>query len=161
MSDQPPRPALLPVDPATVPPELAAGERFLAWRWTWKPPTATAAGKWDKPPFDATSGKLADATDPRNGVSLAAALAAVPRLGMSGIGRQLVAADGFIAWDFDACYDPQTQTITEPRRRRPSCANSIPTPRSRRAGRACGCGGRAPRRRAKARSARSTRAVAT
>ena len=33
---------------------------------------------------------------------------------MSGIGRQLFEDEGLVGWDFDDCFDPETNTITDP-----------------------------------------------
>ncbi len=111
IAPKPTRPKVMPVHVGDLPYELTAGARFVMWDWVWNPGSA----KWTKPPYSALTNSKTDATNPTNGVPLDIAITAAARYGRAGVGRMLFEADGFVAWDFDDCYDAATNTITSPR----------------------------------------------
>src|SRR5262245_23672956 len=109
-----PKPSPCPVHPESIPDELKARDQWVVWRWEWKPPTANAAGKWDKPPFDAKTGRHARSNDPSTWSTFEVAWDAYcdQSKGYSGIGYMFSGQPGdFVGVDVDDCRDPQTGAI--------------------------------------------------
>lgn len=106
---RPPRPEPLEVLPDHVPVELKALDQWVAWRWTW----SDKRGKWDKPPLNVRTGRLASSTKSDSWVSFDAALTAhqEPTNEYSGIGFVFTADDPFVGIDLDHCRDSQTGEI--------------------------------------------------
>jgi hypothetical protein len=110
---QPAVPRALPVLVEAIPAELKAIDTWVVWRYKWKTPAKGKAGKWDKPPLDARTGKPASSTDPKTWTTFASALAAYHRGQFHGIGVALYRAAGesgpaLVGIDLDKCRDPQT-----------------------------------------------------
>jgi len=107
-----PAPCLVQAD--NIPAEMKARAQWVNWRWEWKPPTANAAGKWDKPPYDPKTGRHAKSNDPATWSSFEIAWAACrdPANGYSGIGYVFSGGpDDFVGVDLDDCRDLLTGEI--------------------------------------------------
>jgi len=71
MTDRPPRPDPLGVNPDAVPDTLTEREAWVCWRYKFD----TDRDEWTKVPVDADTGGFAKSTDPDTWVSFATALA--------------------------------------------------------------------------------------
>ena len=89
-----------------LPAKLQEGERFVAWRYEER------EGKKTKVPVNARTGGYASVTDPSTWSSLKETMEAAGRFGCSGVGRVVVAEDGYCGIDLDKCRDPQTGALT-------------------------------------------------
>src|SRR5512135_227258 len=101
-----PRPPAAQVDDraaAAIPDELKRADRWIVWRWTWKPDKDQGRGGWDKPPIDA-SGHPINAHDPGVWMSFEAARAAARRHG-DGIGWVPGREEGLVQVDLDDVLD--------------------------------------------------------
>ncbi|MBW1982628.1 MAG: DUF3987 domain-containing protein [Deltaproteobacteria bacterium] len=103
------KPTPLDVVAEKIPPELQAGRHFVTWSWTWRPGKNGKPGKWDKPPTDVKTGKLASSTDPSTWCLYAEVLRHYFKGKCDGIGR--VIASPFVGVDLDDCRDPKTGHI--------------------------------------------------
>jgi len=127
MSAQPPRPVPLSVQPEKLPGALRSLRRFVTWTYTWKPDNGRP-GKWDKPPFVATSPtRLASSTNPDTWRTFDEARRAVEDGKCDGMGIVLgrasvedpavIQGNRLAAVDLDHCVDsdgviaPWAQTI--------------------------------------------------
>jgi hypothetical protein len=72
---------------------------WVAWAYVWK----AKAGKWDKPPINPHTGKMAKVNDPQTWGSFDEALAAVKRYKLAGVGLMLVKDGGVTGVDLDDC----------------------------------------------------------
>jgi hypothetical protein len=75
-------------------------------------------GDWDKPLFNAHTGRLASSTDPRTWAPFDDAFAAYRNGGWDGIGFVLTLEDGLTGFDLDHCRDKDTGAIVETKARR-------------------------------------------
>src|SRR5262249_52856612 len=129
---RPPKPNALPVLADNIPAELKVYPHWVVWKYTWQ------KDKWDKPPYNARTGALADVTDPDTWSPFHVALAAYQAGGWDGIGyaphkapperegeteEERAArleseewADPFTVFDWDKCRDPATGEIEAPAR---------------------------------------------
>jgi primase-polymerase (primpol)-like protein len=73
---RPERPTALPVQPENIPQELRERPQWVLWRYRWREGKDGQAGRWCKPPFNARTGRAADATKPSTWSSFAKAWAA-------------------------------------------------------------------------------------
>jgi hypothetical protein len=109
------KPTALPVNAEAIPAVLRERPQWVCWRWTWKRGSNGRPGKWDKPPLDPRTLRLADSTDPATWATFEEALAAYQRGGLDGIGFVPVDDDGeelvIVGIDLDHCRDPQTGAI--------------------------------------------------
>jgi len=106
-----PKPAPCPVEPENIPGEMKARDQWVNWRWTWRNATKKRAGKWDKPPIDARTGRPASSTDPETWSPFEVAYAAYldPKNGYDGVGYVFSGDEGdFVGTDLDKCRDPVT-----------------------------------------------------
>lgn len=101
------RPFALPVLGDGILPELAARDRWLAWRWSWD----AGRGAWTKPPSCARTGRRVGATDPSAWAPFAVAWAAYGAGGWDGLGLALIPGDPLAGVDLDGCRDPRTGAL--------------------------------------------------
>ncbi len=94
------KPKCLKVQPDRIPPELASRPQWVPWSLRKK------GQKWEKVPVGVT-GRPISITDPRNLMTLEAALAA----GKDGVGFVFTEEDPFAGIDLDRCRDPLTGEI--------------------------------------------------
>ncbi len=110
----PNRPQTPPVCEEAIPAALKDADRWLVWRWTWRPKKNGGAGGWDKPPLDARTGRNGKSTDPTTWVPFDEALDAYRsgRFGFDGLGFALGEdKDAGVVWsglDLDDVRDPGT-----------------------------------------------------
>lgn len=106
MSDRPPRPDPLPVEPDAVPDTLRERETWVCWRYEFD----TDRDKWTKVPLDVQSGGYGDTSGPDTWVSFAEALAYHEKNGTDTDGVGFVVHDGdtVLGLDLDDCRDPET-----------------------------------------------------
>lgn len=103
-----PRPATMPLNPAGLPDDQLLREaRCVVWGWTWN----ETKGTWDKPPKRPVDNRSASVTDSRDHTDLQAAIAAVQRYRLDGIGLVLQKGLGVVGIDLDKCRDPLTGAI--------------------------------------------------
>ena len=95
-------------DPTAIPPELAPLRRWLPWSFGPTRPD----GRRAKRPVHPTTGRPADAHDPRHLDTLAETLAAAERVGADGVGFSVPAGGGLVAVDLDDCRDATTGELT-------------------------------------------------
>ncbi len=122
------RPVALSVAVDAVPEQLRAVPHWVAWRYVWKPPKGEAAGKWDKPPLDARTGRPASSTDPSTWSTFAEAVAAYRKGGYDGVGfvvhkagegckahgggpDSCPHADNVVVLDLDKCRNAETGAL--------------------------------------------------
>jgi ssDNA-binding Zn-finger/Zn-ribbon topoisomerase 1 len=104
----PPRPQTMPLNPSGLPDDPIMREaRCVVWGWTWNP----TKEKWDKPPARPVDGRAASVTNKADWTDLAAAIAAVKRYRLAGIGVVLEQGCGVVGIDLDKCRDPLTAAI--------------------------------------------------
>ena len=101
------KPVRLEVIAENIPVRIRDLDRWLDWRWIWKP----KAKKWDKPPLK-TDGKAASSTNPETWTTFKDALRVVSQF--DGVGFALGKEIGIVGIDFDDCRDPGTGEIFEP-----------------------------------------------
>jgi putative DNA primase/helicase len=97
----------LPVIPEQIPAELKASNRFVTWRYVWKP----ALEKWDKPPLRADNGKSASSTNAGTWSTFDAAVQSAKQRRCDGIGIVLIEGNEIVGIDLDHCRDPVTGEI--------------------------------------------------
>ncbi|HJT76351.1 MAG TPA: PriCT-2 domain-containing protein, partial [Gemmataceae bacterium] len=100
---RPPKPARMPVRAENIPASLRVLVRWVCWNWTWN------GRKWDKPPLDPRTGKLASSTDPSTWCDFTTAYDAHRRGDYDGLGIVLGRLeDGrtLTGLDLDKCYGP-------------------------------------------------------
>lgn len=104
---RPPKPQALPFIglpeiPAMA--ELQAHDAWVAWDYVWKEDKE----KWDKPPFNPHTGRLASTADPSTWGTYKQAAARVERDKLAGVGFVLTKDGPFTGIDLDDCRDPET-----------------------------------------------------
>jgi primase-polymerase (primpol)-like protein len=110
------RPPRFDVRAENIPEELKTLDRWLVWKWHWKPNANGGLGKWDKPPINARTGGGGSSTDPTTWSSFDTALAAFRAGRGDGIGIALGKLhDGrnLTGVDVDDCRDPNTEINSE------------------------------------------------
>jgi len=106
VSDRPPRPDPLAVEPDAVADTLRERETWVCWRYKFD----TDRDEWTKVPVDAQTGGFAKSTDSDTWVSFAEALAYHEKNGTDTDGVGFVVHDGdtVLGLDLDDCRDPET-----------------------------------------------------
>lgn len=89
------QPTPLPLKLATIPEALKVERRWVCWRYVLR------SGKWTKAPVNPRTGGLASSTNADTWGTYEAALAAIERHGVQGIG--FVFGDGWAGVDLDNC----------------------------------------------------------
>jgi P4 family phage/plasmid primase-like protien len=123
MTPKPPSVRVYESSPAgrTINEILGNTNRFVLWKWKWKPPEGRKAGKWDKPPISPHTEQEIDATDPSNWLTFGDACR-LCNARTDGIGFALGPKDnrlGIVAVDIDGCIDddgaidPEAMQIVE------------------------------------------------
>lgn len=97
------QPTPIPLRAGEIPAAMAREPRWVGWRYV------SRSGKWTKTPITPATGRLADSTDPATWGTIEAALAAVKRFGLAGVGFML--GDGWAGVDLDNSYNPRTRTL--------------------------------------------------
>ena len=116
MSDIPPRPKPLPINPEEISGELLLLNQWVDWKYVWKEGKDGNPGKWDKPPFNPL-GLKASATASHTWSSFADVKAAYETGNYDGVGlvmrKRPDAPLQIVGFDFDKCRDPITGEIDE------------------------------------------------
>jgi primase-polymerase (primpol)-like protein len=91
---------------------------WLVWKYTWNPKKkrkdgSGALGEWDKPPFNARTGALADTTNPATWCDFDTAWAAYQSRQWNGIGIVLTEEVGIVGIDLDRCVNDATDVIDD------------------------------------------------
>ncbi len=104
------RPVALSANANNIPAELTQLAQWVVWRYTW----SHKKRKWDKPPTNVRTCKLAASDDPSTWTSFERAHTRYTRQGSawSGIGFVFAPRDGYCGFDLDDCRDPLTGTIS-------------------------------------------------
>ena len=90
-----------------IPRELTTLNKWICWKWIQR------KGKWTKPPYIPSTGKLAKSNDPTTWVSFFDALGACNKSDKyDGIGFMFSEDDPYTGIDFDDCRGKKTGTIT-------------------------------------------------
>ena len=89
----------------TIPDELKALRQWVVWRWEERD------GKATKPPYSASTGKLASSTDSATWATFEEALAARREGDWNGVGFVFTPDDPFCGVDLDKCRNPVTGEI--------------------------------------------------
>jgi hypothetical protein len=110
------RPKPLAVRANSIPAGLRENPQWVVWRYTWKPDKKSKDGSgkkgdWDKPPFDAKTGKLASTTDPLTWATFEQAWNAYRSGDWDGIGLVLTDGLGLVGIDLDGCRDRDSGVI--------------------------------------------------
>jgi hypothetical protein len=96
--------------PAALAP-LCPQQRWVVWKWEWRPSKNGVGGKWTKVPYQAHNTSLkAKSNDPSTWGSYTDAVTAVAAGEADGIGFMLSTSD-ITAGDLDHCRDPETGTV--------------------------------------------------
>lgn len=109
MSDQPPRPIALEVQPENIPAELKALVQWLVWRYQ-----RNEQGKWTKIPISVHTRRNASTTDSKTWCGFDEALECYQehRDLFDGIGFVFTEGDPYVGGDIDHCVSPDG-TISE------------------------------------------------
>jgi len=84
---------------------MKARPQWVVWRYTWKPKQQ----KWDKPPYNARTGRYAKSTEADTWSTWDVAWEACQAGGWDGVGYVFSGEDDdFFGCDLDKCRDPQT-----------------------------------------------------
>jgi hypothetical protein len=102
------RPQALPVQAEHVPADLRLLDQWVLWRYA-----PSGNGRWDKPPFDPRTGRMADATDPATWAPFAAALDRLRHRpgAYNGLGFVFAADDPYAGVDLDGSRDASTARL--------------------------------------------------
>jgi hypothetical protein len=108
--DRPPKPRYqpfvgLPRIPAMA--ELWSHKQWVAWDYVWK----SERQKYDKPPINALTGRLASHSDPTTWCSYEEARQYAQEGQLPGVGFVLSDDDDMTGFDFDGCRDPETRVL--------------------------------------------------
>lgn len=95
--------------PASLPPVLVRGRRWVAWKLGKRP--GTKPGKLPKVPINPRTGQPASPTDPETWGDFSEATDAVHRWGLSGLGRMIEPSDGLSFIDLDRCRNAETGRV--------------------------------------------------
>lgn len=99
-------PQRIEVQPDNIPAELKSLDKWLVWMWVIDP---KRPGKPAKPPYSVHTDKLAEHTNPKSWGTFEQALDKVKTAGKyHGVGFELSAGEGLVAWDLDHCIDPKS-----------------------------------------------------
>lgn len=91
-----------------IPPDLKERPQWVCWKYTWQ----EAKGKWDKPPINPKTGKMAQSNNPKTWSNFEAALARyIEDPEIAGIGVEMSGDDPFTGVDLDGCRDPESGEI--------------------------------------------------
>jgi hypothetical protein len=91
-----------------VPPDLKERPQWVCWKYVWQ----EAKGKWDKPPINPKTGKMAQSNNPKTWSDFETALARYkedPEI--AGIGFEMSDDDPFTGVDLDGCRNIESGEI--------------------------------------------------
>jgi primase-polymerase (primpol)-like protein len=111
-----PKPEPLAVNPDSIPGVLQSIGQWVVWKYVWNPDKKRKdgggeKGDWDKPLYNARTGRHASSTDPATWCDFETVLAAYRNGGWDGIGFALTENLGIVGIDLDHCRDRKAETI--------------------------------------------------
>ncbi len=106
---RPPRPKAVPVNLGGVPDELKTLTQWVIWSYAWK----EEREKWDKPPLEASTGRLASSKNPATWATYPEAVEGMKRFGADGIGFVFTKDDPYCGVDLDDVRDPVSGGLTQ------------------------------------------------
>src|SRR3712207_2628473 len=105
-SNLPPKPQAIPCALLNIPATetLRARPQWVAWDYVWKPEKA----KWDKPPVNPRTGRLAKSSDPLTWADFETAMRYARSNDLAGVGYVLSPEDDLTGIDLDKCRNKDT-----------------------------------------------------
>lgn len=91
-----------------IPPNLKEHPQWVCWKYAWQ----EAKGKWDKPPINPNTGRMAQSNNPKTWSDFETALGRYNEDSeIAGIGFEVSDDDPFTGIDLDGCRDPESGEI--------------------------------------------------